>query len=320
MPKAAIIDQAVATAAFALKEGEVSAPVKGRFGTVLVQVVKIEPEKVRAFEEVAGEIKKELATERAKAQMLNVYDKIEDARIDGKTLAEVAALLKLESRTVAAVDRSGRDPAGAPVGHLPEAQRLLAAVFTTDVGLDRDPLRAEGGYIWYEVNDIVREHERSLDEVKDQVKERWREQEIATRLKAKAAEILEKLKGGATFADIAAAQQLKVESRSGLKRGQASPPLSAVAIDAIFRTAKDGYGSADAATAAEQVVFRVTGVQVPPLDTASEDAKQIRTTLERSLSENLFAEYVSRLESEIGVNINQSALNQIISGGAGDTN
>ena len=44
LTKSAIVDQAVANAAFALKEDEVSAPVKGRFGTVLVRAVKIEPE------------------------------------------------------------------------------------------------------------------------------------------------------------------------------------------------------------------------------------------------------------------------------------
>ena len=40
--KATMIDRAVADAAFSLKEGEVSAPVQGRFGTVLVRVLKIE--------------------------------------------------------------------------------------------------------------------------------------------------------------------------------------------------------------------------------------------------------------------------------------
>src|SRR6185295_12211392 len=53
--KSAIIDRAVADAAFALKEGEVSAPVPGRFGVTIVQVLKIEPEQVRPFEQVSGE-------------------------------------------------------------------------------------------------------------------------------------------------------------------------------------------------------------------------------------------------------------------------
>ena len=31
----------------------------------------------------------------------------------------------------------------------------------------------------------------------------------------------------------------------------------------------------------------------------------------------MFAEYIAKLESEVGVTINQSALNQVISGGTG---
>src|SRR5712691_5564823 len=112
--KAGMIDRAVADAAFALKEGEVSAPVQGRFGTVLVQVLKIEPEQVRPVEAVAGEIKQELAAARAK----------------GKTLAEAAENLKLAARTIEAIDRSGRSPSGERVSALPDPQRLIAAAFT----------------------------------------------------------------------------------------------------------------------------------------------------------------------------------------------
>jgi hypothetical protein len=41
-------------------------------------------------------------------------------------------------------------------------------------------------------------------------------------------------------------------------------------------------------------------------------------TLNRGLSEAILAEYLARLESDIGVTINQNALNQVVSGGAGD--
>ena len=316
VPKSAMIDRPVADAAFALKEGEVSAPVQGRFGTVLVQALKIEPEQVRPLEQVAGELKQELATARAKSEIFDVYNKIEDARAEGKSLEEAAANLKLEARTVE-VDRSGRDPAGTPV-KLPDAQRLLAGAFSTDIGVERDPLQFQDGYIWYEVTGISPSRERSLDEVKDQVEARWRDQEVATRLDAKATAILEKLKAGETLPQAAAAERLKVEMLTGLKRGEASGPLSAAGADAVFRTAKDAAGKTEGAQPPDEVVFRVSGIVVPSLDMASEDAKRALETLNRGLSEDILAEYIAWLESDIGVTINQSALNQVVSGGAGD--
>jgi peptidyl-prolyl cis-trans isomerase D len=317
VPKAAVIDRAAADAAFALKEGEVSAPVQGRFGTVLVQVLKIEPEQVRPLEQVAGELKQELAAARAKSEIFDLYNKIEDARAEGKSLAEAAANLKLEARTIEAIDRSGRDAAGTPV-KLPDAERLLPAAFSTDIGVERDPLQFQDGYIWYDVTGISPSRERPLDEVKDLVETRWREQEIATRLDTKATEMLDKLKAGATLAEVAASNHLKVGTLTGLKRGEAAGPLSAAGVDAVFRTAKDAVGKTEAAQPAEQVVFRVTDIVVPALDMASDEAKRTLETLNRSLSEDILAEYVARLESEIGVTINQNALNQVVSGGAGD--
>jgi peptidyl-prolyl cis-trans isomerase D len=313
--KNAMIDRSVADAAFALKEGEVSAPVQGRFGTVLVQVEKIEPEQVRPFDEVAAELKQELATTRAKTETLDIYNKIEDARAEGKTLAEAAELLKLPARTIAAIDRSGRDPGGNPV-NLPDQQRLLPAIFSTDIGVERDPLQVQDGYIWFDVTGVTPSHDRSLDEVKDQVETRWREQEIAAQLEAKAAAIFDKVKGGTPLAEAAASDNLKVETLSGIKRGQGVGPLSAAAVDAVFRTAKDAAGKADAAAPGEQLVFRVTDIVVPTLDPASEDAKRVAETLDRGLSEDIYAEYIAYLENAIGVTINQSALNQVVTGSA----
>jgi peptidyl-prolyl cis-trans isomerase D len=318
IPKTAIIDRAVADAAFALKEGEVSAPVPGRFGVTLVQVVKIEPEIGRPFEQVAAEIKRELATERAKANILSIYDKMENERTDGKTLTEAANDLKVPVKTIDEVDRSGRDSSGALVTGIPDAQRLLTTAFATEVGADRDPLQVEGGYVWLDVAAVIPAHERPFDEVKDQVVARWHEQEIASRLKDKATEILDKLKEGAAFAEVAAANNLTVATATGIKRADAAAPLSAAAVDAIFRIAKGSAGSAEAVQGSEQIVFMVTEVTVPTLDAASEEGKRLRETLGRSVSEDLLSEYVAQLESEIGVTMNPDAIRQITTGRSGD--
>jgi len=112
---------------------------------------------------------------------------------------------------------------------------------------------------------------------------------------------------------VAAAQHHVV----GLKRGEASGPLSASAVNAVFSTPKDGAGKGDAAQPLEQAVFRVTDIIVPALDMQSQDSKKIAETLNRAVAEDIAGEYISRLEKDVGVTINQSALNQVIGGGAG---
>src|SRR5262249_31316173 len=149
LTKGAVYDRAVADAAFALKEGEVSAPVQGRFGPVLVRVSKIEPEKVPTFEEGAEQLRKDLQTERPRTGVNALYDKIEEERGLGKNLTEIGEKLKIEVRTFE-VDRAGRDQSSEPVANIPEPQRLLNAAFSAEIGSDNDPLQSQGGYIWYE--------------------------------------------------------------------------------------------------------------------------------------------------------------------------
>jgi peptidyl-prolyl cis-trans isomerase D len=313
LAKSSIIDAAVADAAFALKDGETSAPVQGRFGVSLVHVVKIEPEQIRPLAEVAPEIKKAIATQRAKKDIQSVYDKIEDVRSEGHTLAEAAATLKLAARSVE-VDRSGHDLSGLPVEDLPDAQRLLAAAFSTDIGVDADPLQVQDGYVWFEVEGLTPAHERALDEVKDKVEASWREDEIAKRLRDKAAQMLDKLKAGSTLAELAGTDGLKVETITGLKRGAAAPPLSASANDKLFATPKDTAAITEGEQLGDQVVFRVTDIIVPRTDMNSDEVKNIAQNLNRSLTEDVFTQYITRIESEIGVTINRNAVSQVVTG------
>jgi peptidyl-prolyl cis-trans isomerase D len=311
--RAAMLDRVVADAAFALKEGEVSAPVQGRFGTVLLRVIKIEPEKVPTYEEAAEQLRTDLANERAKSEITSIYDKVEDERSLGKPLAETAEKLKLEARTVE-IDRFGRDPTNQPVANLPQQQRLVSGAFTADIGTDNDPLQVDGGYVWYEVAGITPERDRTLDEVKDQVEARWREDEVANRLRAKAAAFLDKVKAGTSLAEAAAVDNLKVETRADIKRASTTPPLTERTLDVIFRTAKDAVASAPAEQPGEQLVFRVTGVVEPTTDLASEESKRLRGALNNAMTGDVLAEYTQLLEREIGVTLNERALQQVLSG------
>src|SRR4030081_3177565 len=309
--KSAVIDPAIADAAFALPSGDVSQPVQGRFGVALVKIGKIAPGVEASYESVASDLKKEIATERARKSVADLRDKMEDERGGGASVIEAAKKLGLTAVTVDAVDRSGRLPNGQLVANIPRGLAVVSQAFNSDVGVDNDPIQFNGGYVWYDVLGITPSRERNLDEVKDQVEARWRDDQIAGRLKTKATEMVQKLDQGGKLADEAAAAGSKVETASGFRRDASLPGVPASAITAAFRTAKDGVGQTAGAGASEWIVFRVTDVSVLPVDLASDDMKKLKDTLERGLTDEQGAQYVTKLETDIGMSINQAAFAQV---------
>jgi peptidyl-prolyl cis-trans isomerase D len=318
--KSAIVDPAAADAAFSLKEGEVSAPVQGHFGAILLTVIKIEPETTKALADVSAQLRNDIALQRARPQVQDIHDKIEDDRAGGMTLEQAAAKEKLAVATYDAVSRAGLDPDGKPVINLPHGTEVINAAFATDVGVDNDPIDADGGYVWYDVAAITPAHDRSLDEVKDQVAARWRADETASRLETKAADILDKLKSGSPFDLLAATNGLKMETADDFKRGGAVAGLSPRMIDAVFHTAKDGFGSAQGDDPTQWIVFRVTDVKTPDLDPNSADTGKIGQTVQQQLSDDVIGQYMVWLENDLGTTVNAAVLAQTTGNNAPDTN
>jgi len=309
--KSGIIDPTIAAAAFSLPSGEVSQPVQGKFGIALIRVGKIEPGIEPSYESAAPNLKKEIAAERARKSVGDLRDKMEDERGGGASVIEAAQKLGLAAVTIDAVDRSGRLPGGQLATSIPRGLDVVSQAFNSDIGVDNDPIQFNGGYVWYDVLGITPSHERGLDEVKDQVEARWRDDQISSRLRAKATEMVQKLDQGGKLADEAAAAGLKLETAAGFRRDASLPGVPAGAIAAAFRTAKDGAGQTSGAGASEWIVFRVTDVSVPPVDLASDDIKKLKETLQRGLTDEQVAQYVTKLEADIGTSINQAAFAQV---------
>ena len=309
--KSAILDPAVADAAFSMPSGDVSQPVQGRFGVALVKVGKIEPGVTPTYEGLAAQIKKEIGTERARTKVAELHNKMEDERGGGASVIEAAQKLGVASVIVEAVDRSGRQPNGQPVTNIPRGLDVVSQAFNSDVGVDNDPIQFNGGYVWYDVIGITPSRERGLDEVKDQVEAKWREDQISTKLRAKATELVQKLDNGGKLADEAAALGTKIETSANFRRDASLPGVPSAAITAAFRTAKDGVGQTPGAGGSEWVIFRVTDITMPPVDMASAEVKSLKETLQRGLTDEQVAQYVTKIEATIGTNVNEAAFAQV---------
>ncbi|MDB5654055.1 MAG: PpiC-type peptidyl-prolyl cis-trans isomerase, partial [Tardiphaga sp.] len=318
--KAGIIDPSVADAAFSLAPDTVSQPIAGQFGVTLVKVGKIQPGTQPSYDSVAVALKRDLALERARATVADMHNKMEDERGGGANVIDAAKKLGLAAVTIDAVDRSGRTPDGQPVANVPAGSDLISKAFASDVGVDNDTIQLGGGYIWFDVLGVTPARERPLDEVKDQVTARWRDDQITSRLRTKADEMQKKLAAGAKLADEAAAAGLKVVTSAPFKRDASLPELSAGVIQSVFRSAKDDAGQAQGATSSEWIVFRITDITAPPVDMASAEVKTLKETLQRGQTDEQVAQYVTRLESQIGTRINEEAVAIATGAAAADTN
>jgi peptidyl-prolyl cis-trans isomerase D len=313
-PKSEMLDPAVAEAAFSLQPGTVSDPVEGRFGSVLVRVTQVQAESVRPFEEVAGEVKQEIAQERARQDIDKVHDEIEDMRASARPLPEIAREKGLNLVQVPAVERNGRDKSGAPIATLPEREALLTAAFASDVGVDNEALRTRsGGYVWYDVTGIEPPRERPLEEVRAEVEKQWREDEIGRRLTEKARALVERLDKGEAIEAVATEAGAEAKSAADLARRQPAGDLPPDAVNRIFATPVGKAGSV--ATAADtRVVFKVTAATVPPLITTTQEAERLEDQLRTAMSDDLLAEFVAEAQKGISVTVNQQALRQVVGG------
>ena len=308
-----LFDKAIAEAGFALPEGGVSEPVKGQFGWALVRVGAISPESVKPFEEVAGELKSAIALERARKTALELRDKIEDERTSGKALAEAAKGLGLSTTVIEAIDATGRDQAGAAVA-LPVRDALLKAVFASDVGADNDVISSrEGGFVWFEILSIDPARERRLEEVKEQVAATWKDDEIAKRLTDRATEIVARIKGGQNFEDAAKAAGAELKRDDKVRRSEPST-LPQGAVARVFGLPVGEVASA-AGEGQSRVVFKILDSVIPPMEAESEVMKGLGEQLRNALTEDLVTQYLSALQSQTGVRINEAAVRAAVGGG-----
>ncbi|MEZ2406335.1 SurA N-terminal domain-containing protein [Bosea sp. RCC_152_1] len=310
-----IFDPAVREAAFALEEGAVSAPVQSAFGTVLLRVTKVDSQHVRPYEEVAEEVKKEIAAGRASSRITELHDKIEDERASAKPLAEIAKQFNLELRVVGPMSQGMTKPDGAQEAPLPGGDATLRAIFASDIGVDNEAIRLpqNAGYVWFDIAKIDPSRDRSFDEVKGEVATQWRADETANKLSAKARELVQRLDKGEAFATVATSSGLTMETAAGIGRQEQRTDLPANVVTQVFGTVA---GKANSAAGADggRILFKVDSATVPPYVRTTQEADNFVRLLSANLSEGLLLQYVAERQAKLGVSINDAAFRNATGG------
>ncbi|MDG2527175.1 peptidylprolyl isomerase [Caulobacter endophyticus] len=219
-PKTALPDRKVADAAFGLGEGQVSAPIAGELGQSVIKVLKINAAKAASLEAARPQIEADLRVQAAQTKAYDQTQAFQDARDAGANVVDAAGKAGALVVTTAPLTAQGTDLGGQPAAGL--TPDVLKAAFALPAGGESELIEAgKGEYFAVRVEKVNKAALPPLAEVKPMLTQQWMLNEMVKRLKAKADELVARVRKGESIDAVAASVNTKVEKVAGLSRENA---------------------------------------------------------------------------------------------------
>ena len=200
---------------FAMKEGEISGPVRTRFGLHIIKLDKIEPSRTQTLKEVEAEIEDNLKTKKANDILWEMANKAYDKIIDLGGLDEYAREANV---TIKEAGPFSKESPPATIGHSTEALNVL---FSLEKGELSSLLPVSGGIVIAELLDKIPPRIPPFEQVKEKVKEEFVQEEAVRLCEKRAKALLQKARKEGL--EKAAAQEgLKIHETGYFKRVELS--------------------------------------------------------------------------------------------------
>ncbi len=306
----------IADGAFGVGEGEVSTPLESPLGWHLVRTIKVLPGGTKELAEVTDELRQELQLEKAVDALFETSNQAQDAVAGGATLAETAEQIGVEARVVTKFDNRGRDANNKPVAGMLADPGFLPTVFETSVGAEPFLVDLEaGGFFMVQVDEVIPDALKPLDEVRDAVIAAWTGEELKKAAEVKAAELVEAVKGGTQLTVLASNHSGKLKKVSNVHRdgrGRDSS-LSLPLVSKIFGLAEGGVATAPVPAGDAQVIAVLTAVNVPDTGAAKQAYEAIGRELANGIQSDILEQYQAAMADRIGVEVNEARLGALMS-------
>lgn len=303
-----MMDPAFEEAAFALAQGEVSEPVRSRFGWHLIEVTGVQAEQVRSFAEARDDVLDEYRSAQADQVFAEQVERLANLSFEHPESLEVAAqALGVEPVSSDYFSRSGDGANGVAAN-----PKVRAAAFSDEVlnagnnsplvELDTDRV------LVLRLEDRTASRARTLDEVRDEVRATLRREAAETAAVAAGERILAALRSGTDMDEVARAQGLAWSDERTATRQQPGD-LDASAAEALFRLPPpQGAPASFAGSRVPDGGYRVLALyEVSQLqqDPAQQRALRERVTslLESGVGEQSFAAVMRSLRKRAEVEV-----------------
>ncbi len=206
-------------AAFAMKEGEISEPIRSPFGWHIIKVEAIEEAKEPVLVEVADQIRNKLVQDAARTLAFDRAEEIFEACYGAGNISGVAKSNQLKVHETEFFSDKG------PVKGIIEARKFAETAFDLDKNEVSEPLELSDGYY---ILQLIAKQPAIIPELKSVEKEVRQDliQERTNDLaKEEAEKFLNDLQDGVAFETAAASRKLKAETTGFFKRSGAIPEI-----------------------------------------------------------------------------------------------
>lgn len=237
-----LLDPVTDETAFSLSEGQAVASENSLGAWEAVFVPNVTLASVPAFSSVEAEIRRTLGEELAKTRIFEISDELDERLLNGQTLEAIAAELNLPMESYDYINRIGQTQDGLlmngfqAIPGIAQDDELLRLIFTEDIGFDTDiHPTVQGGYVSFRVTDVIDSQIKPLEEVRDDVFEAWKSEQITEALTQRGLDLVKEIRDGRTLEEVAEelGSAAKLETR-GIARTQ--PPrdiAGAVVVDLL---------------------------------------------------------------------------------------
>ncbi len=204
---------AFSAAAFALKPGEISDPVRTPRGFDIIKPEEIAEAKTAPIEEVRGEIERDLKAQGAQDIAFKQANNLRDLAYARKDLDKAAREMKLTVSEPVWIDMSEDRP-----GSSPFPKQIKAKLFQLSSGDISDMLEVPNGFAVAQVKSIKRPQPIPFENVKDKVTKDFRADRAKELALKRASEFLAQAKEKNSLADVAKAQNINLRQSEFFSR------------------------------------------------------------------------------------------------------
>jgi peptidyl-prolyl cis-trans isomerase D len=205
--------------AFAMKAGEISEPIRTRFGWHIIKVEKVNEARTRTFEEVREEIRTQQTAERAKALALEDAEAAYDLIFEGQPLEKVA-----KDRGMEVAQTEYFTPNG-PTSGVSDRARFAKVAFDLAAGEVSEVEDFGDGYYLLQLVDKTPSKPAEFETVKDKVRADFIKEKQQAKARQDAGEMLKALADGQPMDSVAQKFGLTVKSTGFFKRNEPIPDI-----------------------------------------------------------------------------------------------